>query len=368
MKHTLFIPGRELSRRLYEESVRPLMQRYAPQLPYGAALIGAGSDVLGYDTARSMDHDWGPRLTVFLPDAELASWADRLGDMFLRELPAYIGGFPTRFREFEDDPGIVHMATGEEGGPRSHRIRITSVPAFMDETLGIRSTGDLDVATWLTVPEQTLLELTAGAVFRDDQGHLSDLRGAVAWYPDEVWRYRLAAAWKRIAQIEPFVGRAGEVGDDVGSHLIAMSLVRDIMRLALLQERQYAPYAKWLGTAFARLDVAPSLSPLIDAARFARSWQERERGVVQAVVVLAKRQNRLELSEPIDPAPRGFHARPFTVIDAERFADALTRSITDPDVRALPTHLGGIDQYVDSTDALVMKELRMTVRDWLRTR
>ena len=33
------------------------------------------------------------------------------------------------------------------------------------------------------------------------------------------------------------------------------------MRLAFLMERQYAPYAKWLGPAFARLACAPRLTP-----------------------------------------------------------------------------------------------------------
>ena len=39
--------------------------------------------------------------------------------------------------------------------------------------------------------------------------------------------------------------------------LTAALLVRDVMRLAFLIERQYAPYAKWFGTGFARLDGWP---------------------------------------------------------------------------------------------------------------
>ncbi len=45
-----FIPGLELSRLFYWEVVRPLMDRHYPGLPHAAALIGLGSEVLGFDT------------------------------------------------------------------------------------------------------------------------------------------------------------------------------------------------------------------------------------------------------------------------------------------------------------------------------
>ena len=67
---TPFVPGAELGRRFYAEAVRPLLDAEFPGLPYAAAHLGQGSDVLGYDTAMSRDHDWGPTVTLFLPEAE----------------------------------------------------------------------------------------------------------------------------------------------------------------------------------------------------------------------------------------------------------------------------------------------------------
>ena len=55
-----------------------------------------------------------------------------------------------------------------------------------------------------------------------------------------------------------------QVQDELGSRLVAMRLVRDLMRLGFLLERQYAPYIKWLGTAFQRLDCARVLTPLFE--------------------------------------------------------------------------------------------------------
>jgi hypothetical protein len=53
----------------------------------------------------------------------------------------------------------------------------------------------------------------------------------------------------------------------------------------------------------------------------------------------------------VDPSVRGYYDRPFRVIGAGRFADALTRAITDPVIRSLPL-AGTADQFLDSTDAL----------------
>lgn len=358
-----FIPGLELSEILYREAVEPLMARDAPGLPHAAGLLGPGSDVLGFDTARSMDHDWGPRLVLFLAAVDLEEWGPKLDALFLEELPRSIAGRPTGFAEFEDDPGIAHMAEGD--GPINHRVTITSAGEWLGERLGIASTRGMTAANWLTLPEQRLLEVVGGRVFHDDTGEITAVREDLAWYPDDVWRYRMAAQWMRIDQLEPFVGRCGELGDDLGSQLVAMTLVKDAMKLAFLMERRYAPYAKWLGTAFGRLDLAGSLGPHLDAARYARTWREREAGVASAVEILARHHNAMGLTEFVDPEPRAFFSRPFRVMFGGRFAEALLATIRDPEIRALPRHLGGIDQYIDSTDAMNATELHRAIREWI---
>lgn len=56
------MPGLELAQRYFTDIVEPELTH----VRYSAALIGAGSEVLGFDTERSRDHDWSPRLLVFL--------------------------------------------------------------------------------------------------------------------------------------------------------------------------------------------------------------------------------------------------------------------------------------------------------------
>lgn len=58
---TAFVPGIELSRDLYHELVRPILDADFLGLPYSAALLGRGSEVLGFDDEMSTDHDWKAR-------------------------------------------------------------------------------------------------------------------------------------------------------------------------------------------------------------------------------------------------------------------------------------------------------------------
>jgi hypothetical protein len=49
-----FISGLALSEAFYREAVRPLLAEHFPGLPHAAALVGWGSDVVGYDDAQSV--------------------------------------------------------------------------------------------------------------------------------------------------------------------------------------------------------------------------------------------------------------------------------------------------------------------------
>ena len=123
------------------------------------------------------------------------------------------------------------------------------------------------------------------------------------------------------------------------------------MRLCFLLERRYAPYSKWLGTAFGRLEAAGTVGPLLTAAMAADRWPAAEEALVAAYQEVATRHNRLGLTEPLDPAPRQFFDRPWLVLDADRFAVACLDAMADRRLASLQP-IGAIDQFVDSTDVL----------------
>jgi len=180
-----------------------------------------------------------------------------------------------------------------------------------------------------------------------------------------VWLLILAAQWKRIDQEEPFAGRCHEAGDEPGSRIVLARLARDLMRLCLLMERRYAPYGKWLGTAFARLNCASELSASLDGMLSARKWPEREEHLCATLETVARIHNALEITTPLETKVRRFHARPYRVIGAARFAQAIVTTIRDEGVRRIHAGvglIGSIDQFADSTDLLGRLELGNRLR------
>jgi hypothetical protein len=332
----VFVPGLELSRRFYTEAVAPLLEGALGGTPYSAAMLGWGSDVQGFDTERSTDHAWGPRLLVFLDVQDHHEHAAPLEALLERELPTVFGGYPVRF-------AFPH------GTADRHWVHVENVCDYFTGKLDADPGRGLTVGEWLMVPTQVLRELTGGEVFHDGIGVLEEYRRTLAWYPDEVWRYVLACQWARLAQEEAFVGRCGEIGDEVGSAVIAARQVRDLMRLNLLMCRTYPPYGKWLGTAFAALSCAEALSPVFMEILAARTWRERERHLSAAYRATAALHNELALTEPLEVGVRSYFGRPFEVLDATRFSNALMATISDPSLRELPP-VGSIDQYVDNAD------------------
>ncbi|KKD02682.1 DUF4037 domain-containing protein [Streptomyces sp. WM6386] len=343
-----FIPGLDLSRRFYFEAVRPLLDEAAPGVVHSAARLGSGSEVLGFDTARSADHEWGPRLQIFLDPQEVTRHGPRITALLGERLPKTFHGYPTHFAA-TGEAGIGVMRTTD--GPVHHRVQVADPGAWFTDHLGFDPCRDVTVGDWLAAPTQRLAEVTAGAVFHDGLGELAPARAGLAWYPHELWLYLLACQWQRISQEEAFVGRCGEVGDELGSAVVAARLVRDLMRLCLLMERRYPPYSKWLGSAFARTPQASALTPVLTAALTAADWHTREHHLARAYETVAAVHNDLGLTDPVDPATRRYHSRPFQVLHAERFTAALIARITDPEVRCLPV-IGTVDQFVDSTDVL----------------
>jgi len=80
------------------------------------------------------------------------------------------------------------------------------------------------------------------------------------------------------------------------------------MRLCFLQERQYAPYEKWFGTAFQQLEASAELLGVLEAAMNASTWRGREAALSKAYEALARRHNALGItatssrSAPIEAA------------------------------------------------------------------
>lgn len=339
-----FVPGRELCGAFYREAVRPLLQAAFPGLRHSAALLGTGSEVLGFDTVRSTDHAWGLRLHLLVDEPSPA-----IEQAFAEQLPRWFRSWPTAWSA--PIPGEPAVRVPEAGGPLQHRVEVTEPRSLLIGLLGFDPRQAITVDDWLATPSQILRSVVEGAVYHDGLGVLRPVQASLRWYPQDVWLHVLACQWHRIAQQEHLVGRAAEVGDELGSRLLAAQVVRDVVRLCFLIERRHAPYAKWLGTAFRQLEAAAELEETLLAAVSATGHPARERALCAAYEAAGRRCNALGLTRSVDPSVRPFYDRPFLVLDAGRFAEACRDAIRDPAILARGW-LGSIDQVADATDVL----------------
>lgn len=343
-----FIPGIELSRRFYVEGVQPVLQRFYPDLRHAAAHVGSGSDVLGYDTEMSTDHFWGPKVRLFVSESDFHLKAEIEARMS-ENLPFEVAGYPVHYDNSRSEDGMDIMTLKTEY-PLKHHVWVTTVSHFTRQYLNWTPDQDLTPADWLSFPQQKLLEVTAGSVHFDDLGELTAMRERLRWYPRDVWLFIMACGWARIGQEEHLMPRAGHAGDELGSAIMGSRLVRDVMSLCFLMEQKYAPYPKWFGTAFKRLDCAREFLPPLWRAQLTQTWRERERAIGTCFAALARKHNQLGLTDPLPEETSNFFGRPFKVIHGERFVEALMAQITDPAVKAIPSLIGSVDQFSDSTD------------------
>jgi Domain of unknown function (DUF4037) len=345
-----FIPGLELCGLFYKSEVKPILNKEFPDLRYSAALIGWGSEVLGFDTALSRDHHWGPRVLIFLSVKDYSTFKDKISRVLSNNLSHEFLGYSTNYSTPE--PNGVRHPIKITRGPVNHMINIFTVNSFFEARLGFDPSKKIEVVDWLTFPQQRLLELVSGAVFHDGLGELRQTRRKLKFFPRDVWLYLLAAQWKRISQEEAFVGRAGDIGDELGSQVVAARMVREIMKLTFLMEKQYAPYSKWLGAAFTRLKTGAKLTPILQRVLLAKTWKERERNLAQAYSIVAKKHNALKITKPLPTNVTKYFDRPYLVIHGDTFARSIKKAIKDPKVRKIKTDVGSIDQFTDSTDLI----------------
>jgi hypothetical protein len=276
------VRGVEVSRRFYDTEVAPCLDGVL----HAAGRVGRGSDVLGFDDDVSRDHDWGERVTVI---------TDR----------------PTP--------------------PLPDGVELFTFASFVDAHLGRVPRDDID---WLLLTGQSVLEVTAGPVFRDDVGDLRALRRTLAWYPPSVEQYVVASSWRRIDQELPLIGRTRDRGDDLGCRIVTARVARAVVHLTFLLERRWPPYAKWYGSAYGHRS----------------NDLDGEAAICSALDDLAGRR----VTVP-------FHDRPHRAIDPDFLASL-------PAGLDLPVGIGSVEMWCDNVDVLSYPDRRIALRPWYEAR
>ena len=345
-----FIKGLKLCEGFFNECAKPVIDKYFPDLQYSAGLIGYGSDVLGYDDAVSRDHMWGPRFYMFLRENDIDK-KDEIFNKFAEHLPYKYMGYSVNFTKPDpNDCGVQHSKF-ISSGKVNPLIFIQTFDEFLIDEIGTSDLENITPLDWLAFSEHRLLSLVSGKMFADKL-NIRQKTDKIKFYPDEVKLYLIASQWKIIASEQAFVKRCGEVGDESGSLIICARIAERLMRLCFLYKDTYAPYSKWFGTAFNKLNIDKNIKLKINAALKANNLTERENNLVEAQVFVADLHNASGITDKVDYNIESYFGRDIRVIFADRFVDATIEKLKGTGFENIPligtmSQFGGLSDFAD---------------------
>ena len=243
--------GLEISRAYFDEYGMPMLEEKFPELlPHVAAgLFGSGSECFGFDDELSRDHDFDPGFMLLLPDEDVI---DRKQEFALERAYAAL---PKEFM------GVERPMMAPVGGSRRGVMRMAD---FFKEKTGSTS-GNLTMEQWLAVPSYALAEAVNGQVFFDGSGELTRVREALAHYPEDVRRKKLAGHLLLAAQAGQYnYLRCLRHGETAAAQLAVIAFAQSVMEIVFLLNDAYQPFYKWQFRAIRALPKLPFAAGLVE--------------------------------------------------------------------------------------------------------
>lgn len=302
--------GLELSRRLFEEHGRALLERLDLTDVCSVGCVGGTSQNAGIDDQVSRDHFWGPYLTFILPAQTWRVHGRRLKEE-LKDLPDRVEGISWR----------------GYGGPGPRKTDVVEMAGFLSELTGYRKppTGLVDWLPHLTRQgflgrrwTERLYDAGQGAVFHDPHNQFTRLwRHYVRYPPPEIQKGLLARGLFRTWNAGPEynLARTLQRGDGLAFSQCRSLFVNEVIELAFCWNNSFVPAFKWRIAHFRRLPDCP-VAVREGIAELA-SMQPNERAltaateVVQAVkhVINGRFQISTTPSEPLSTYAREVHSQ-----------------------------------------------------------
>ncbi len=224
--------GLELSREYYRQIVEPAFREEFPEqfssIAFG--LVGAGSEAYGYDDELSKDHDWGPRLCIWIPEQLYSVYGERMQHLY--------EGLP---RECCGMGRAVDIDTGNT------REGVMPIRGFYERIIGLPHPPE-GIEEWLLLGEERLAEATNGEVFRDEEGEFSEFRRELlSYYPRDIWIKKIVSRCFMISQYGQYnLPRSFMRRDLLAVEQEKAGFCREVASLLFLLKRRYRPFYKWL--------------------------------------------------------------------------------------------------------------------------
>lgn len=233
--------GLELSRRYYEDICRPAVEQYLPahieKMAFG--LVGDGSECYGFDDEISRDHDFGPRIMIWITSRDYTDFGIKLQEI--------IKNLPKKFLGFDG------LNTSQYGKGREGVFRINE---FYKKFTGLEHPPST-IHDWRLIPESNLSLATNGEVFSDPSGEFTGYRNVLlAGYPEDLRLKMMAARCMKIAQSGQYnYERSIKRREYVAAQMALAEFTDSAASMIYLMNKRYKPFYKWLHRGLRDLPV-----------------------------------------------------------------------------------------------------------------
>ena len=261
------ISGLALSRAFWNDLGKPLLAGAysAYQGRIAAGLVGYGSECFGFDDELSRDHDFAPRFCLWLTDEDYDAIGEQLQadyDALSRDFTVAEQGKP-HFAGHGSANSDALAASQSPLTPRAQgefrRDGVFRIGDFFERiTLFREAPAQNDVASWLSLQEDTLATATNGQVFADPLGVFSKTRQGFKFMPEDVRLSLISRRLGMMAQAGQYnLPRMLQRGDGAAAMLSIHEFVNATASLMFLVNEPvsvgYLPYYKWQFAAMRKL-------------------------------------------------------------------------------------------------------------------
>lgn len=240
------------------------------------ALVGVGSECLGFDDEISEDHDFSSRCQLFLDDSDYKTYKSDLETslkIFCKDLESLTSNLKDINVEIMPIPNFYKYYTLFENGPKTE-------------------------SEYRKVPMDLLCVATNGKVFLDNLGKFFEIRNRLLnFYPEDIRLKKIAFQLNKMAQSGQYnYNRMIKRGDTVAANIAQGEFVKHYLEFVHLLNKKYMPFYKWSYRSACSLEILGNFTQENLKKLFEASIYEKESVIEEICLTVVNTLNELGLS------------------------------------------------------------------------
>ena len=240
------------------------------------ALVGVGSECLGFDDEISEDHDFSSRCQLFLDDSDYKTYKSDLESslkIFCKDLESLTSNLKVVNIEIMPISNFYKYYTLFENGPKTE-------------------------SEYRKVPMDLLCVATNGKVFLDNLGKFSEIRNRLLnFYPEDIRLKKIAFQLNKMAQSGQYnYSRMIKRGDTVAANIAQGEFVKHYLEFVHLLNKKYMPFYKWSYRSACSLEILGNFTQENLKKLSEASIYEKESIIEKICLTVVNTLNKLGLS------------------------------------------------------------------------